>query len=387
MKKIALITYYEGNFGSILQCYATKRYLASIGCECDLLSQSREIKEESSGVLSIIYKCLRKSREIITSTAHDPTYLYRLIKYRNEKVGLTAETRQMMDDFSIRTLKPIVYSEKGLQKLGGSSKYEKYIVGSDQVWNFNNEFQSIFSLSFAPREARIALSVSIGEDHPNRKFKKQLKKVIKNFDRISVREKTAKIIIEEISDVNTVVMPDPTFIFERKDWKEEYKDKNLILYDKPYILIHFLNHPSETALKTIEKVQGTLNTQVVCIGYCYNVFFQKGWTYLDCNPMDYVAFIDNAEWVLTDSFHTTVLSINLEKDFFVFERMYMHGFPQTTRIENLLKTFHLERQFVTKGNNAQIERYDKLETKEIVATEHYRIRQYLCDEINTDLKL
>ena len=37
MKKIALITLFENNYGSILQCYATKHFVESMECKCDVL--------------------------------------------------------------------------------------------------------------------------------------------------------------------------------------------------------------------------------------------------------------------------------------------------------------------------------------------------------------
>ena len=43
MKKIGLLTQYSDNFGSILQCYATKQKLIALGFECVVISIKPEL--------------------------------------------------------------------------------------------------------------------------------------------------------------------------------------------------------------------------------------------------------------------------------------------------------------------------------------------------------
>ena len=43
MKKIGLVTFFQGNFGSILQCYATKCAIEKEGFECEILFQTDNI--------------------------------------------------------------------------------------------------------------------------------------------------------------------------------------------------------------------------------------------------------------------------------------------------------------------------------------------------------
>ena len=39
MKRIGIVTLYKDNYGSELQCYATKHYLESLGYHCDVLNE------------------------------------------------------------------------------------------------------------------------------------------------------------------------------------------------------------------------------------------------------------------------------------------------------------------------------------------------------------
>lgn len=118
---------------------------------------------------------------------------------------------------------------------------------------------------------------------------------------------------------------------------------------------------------------------VVCIGYKYDIFEKYQWSYFDCNPKEYVAYIDSAQYVCTDSFHTTLFSINLGKEFFVFDRQYIHEHPQTSRISNLLNRYELEDRLVrviTEIPSSVV----GVQT-DILYKEKIRTRNYLRDEL------
>ena len=57
--------------------------------------------------------------------------------------------------------------------------------------------------------------------------------------------------------------------------------------------------------------------------------------------------ISNANYVFTDSFHSSLFSLNLETKFVTFERQYLHGNSQSSRLEDLLKRVHMSNKFVT----------------------------------------
>lgn len=60
--------------------------------------------------------------------------------------------------------------------------------------------------------------------------------------------------------------------------------------------------------------------------------------------------------VLTDSFHGSALSINYNKQFFVFDRQYGKNQSQVSRIIDLLDTFGLQSRFVKSPLDSILER-------------------------------
>ena len=65
----------------------------------------------------------------------------------------------------------------------------------------------------------------------------------------------------------------------------------------------------------------------------------------EVSPFEWISWINNAEVVITDSFHMTVFSIMLHKNFYVVEKDGKEK-SQNNRIYNLLKLVGLEDRFL-----------------------------------------
>lgn len=76
--------------------------------------------------------------------------------------------------------------------------------------------------------------------------------------------------------------------------------------------------------------------------------------FIDGNPRDYVGLISESLCVCTDSFHTSVMSIYLEKNFCVFDRQYKHGKSQVSRINTILSHYHCEKNKINTFNSENI---------------------------------
>lgn len=366
MKKIGLVTFYDGNFGSILQCYATKRKLELDGYECEVIYTQDKENPKRCGKL-------KKLQKLIVGSVNDITYPYRWIKYRNKVGGLTDETTKRMHSFSVREIKPVLYSEKELKEIGKNSDFVAFIVGSDQVWNVSNEMSSIYRLPFTDREKRIAFAVSLGVEKANRTFREKLKQNVINFDYISTREKSGQKILEGITKVKVERIADPTLLFEKSFW--EQFSSNTSIREKIYVLVHFLNYPNKDAIQSICYLSKELNAEVVCIGYYYDVFQKMKWKYKDCTPEEYIGYIIKSKVVCTDSYHTSLFSISLRKDFYTFKRMYNHGYPQNGRIKDLLENYNLTDRYI----RYKIKEFEPIERDYdyTLNKEHMLVNQYL----------
>ena len=127
-----------------------------------------------------------------------------------------------------------------------------------------------------------------------------------------------------------------------------------------------------------------LNIDIVAIGYRYDSFNRlKRFVFMDGGPWDYVAMIDKAEYVITDSFHSSLFSINFNKRFFVFHRNYLAS-KQTSRISDLLERFGMGNRLLADIEvlkNLYLENLP-VSSRSILERERATIRDYIQKSIS-----
>lgn len=205
------------------------------------------------------------------------------------------------------------------------------ITGSDQVWNpyFGaNEYEF---LTFAPKEKRLSFAASIGVDSIPEGARWYFKKNLKNMKYISVREERAAEIVKELTGRTADVTLDPTLLLDKSDWEHIVKKPELGI-ENEYICTYFLGEVPE-AVQVFAKEKGLPV-------YALNSLDSPELYTLD--PSEFLYMIQNASYVLTDSFHAVAFSIKFNKEFFVFDRKQDGGSSMFSRIETITKRFALE---------------------------------------------
>ena len=340
MMKIGLATFFDSNYGSSLQCFATKTFLESLNVKCDVLykfvtnSKWNQIKQRFKNYTQMLF--------------HPSFFRYKL-ECRRRKRDLwcknpTEQTRMLINSFVNERIQPKIVSNSELKNKKWQQQYDYFITGSDQVWNIDTIDNDFFFLTFAYKKKRIALATSFGISVVPSYNEKKFKLLINGFDYISVREETGVDIVQKYSSARVVRIADPTLVYSDDEWRGFIKERESIA--TKYILIHFLNNPNNTALESISWLSEQQNLDIIAIGYNYDRFKTlKRLTFMDGNPLKYVSLIDCAEYILTDSFHSTLFSINFSKKFYTFHRQYLFR-PQTSRISDLLKRYNLNYRLI-----------------------------------------
>ena len=327
MIKIAFTTL-SYNYGSLLQCYATKELFEMHGAKCDYFNYFLHLPKW--------YKLISKRSQ--KNKHYDP-----------EPYFLDKKFLKLKRDFINSVILPRHYNYRTLKEL--SSYYDHFVIGSDQVWNFNQGMSFLPLLPFAKKNQCSSLSSSFGNNTlgcSNR----VLKKALKRFRFLSVREESGAKMIKKIVGRDAIVLPDPVVALTREEWRRFYSSKTSCDKMGEYVLIHFLNKPSEHSLELIKNKLAINKTKVICFFGNYGYFDGiNNIVYLDGSPFDYLSLIDNAKLVLTDSFHTAQFSIIFGKKFHIFERDYGRTIPQNDRIKELIKKFDVGDSYVDKDVN------------------------------------
>ncbi len=343
--KVALFTFFRNNFGSFLQCYSTKTVLEKNGWTCNVFEVCKE-----KGILHSFENKLRSLNKAIRINNRYSGYLGKLVanrlKRRGKAIDLSNGTHAQIDQAINEYLKPINEREKDLLKLGLDPTYSFFITGSDQVWNPSIFVPDYFFLNFAPKEKRVAFAPSIGINSIPKEYG-FIKDYIKGFNQISLREEESIDLVKTFYKGPISRVGDPAIMLSKNQWQEF--SNNGIKIKGNYFLINFLDEPSSSAIKTINEYLSKIgDVSLICIGFNFKGYkLFRNHRFLDSiGPKDYVSLILNAKEIFTDSFHTSLFSIILNKCFFCFERQYSTDKPQEIRILDLLNRFSMSTRYI-----------------------------------------
>lgn len=191
-----------------------------------------------------------------------------------------------------------------------------YFSGSDQVWNtgWNKGIIPEMYLSFAPEnKPKYAYASSFGKQKLDENDINDSKKYIKRFNKISVREESGVSILKEQYKYNNAIrIIDPTLVMPASFWRK-YAPKTRIDNKEKYILIYNLNKSKEFDNYALELEK---RTGFKLYRFCtrFDQVFRTGKSILIPEIFEFITLVDNAEIVLTDSFHATAFSMNMNTE-------------------------------------------------------------------------
>lgn len=378
MNKIAIITlngYF--NYGNRLQNYALQESLKILDNGVDSIL----IKNES--IKKVKY---RMGYRIKNNLYSSPSKIMRKIKNKielklNNKSFSESNTKrtEIFKEFTNNYINETKYGVSNNNILGNlSDRYDYFVTGSDQVWNpsYNNG-SSIYFLTFAPKEKRIAYAPSFGVSEIKPEFIDNYKKWISSMSKLSVREDDGAKIIKELTGRDAPVLVDPTLLLTKEKWLSISKEAS----NKPkgkYLLTYFLGGIPREYKKQVHDIVKRNNLEVINLGD-----IKERETY-ETGPSEFIDYINSCSLFLTDSFHGAVFSILLEKPFIVYERVGT-SLSMYSRINTLLNKFNLESRKVENIKKGQdVFHIDYSHIPPILEEERNKAFDYLKEALNIE---
>lgn len=318
--KICTITCQNAdNHGARLQCYALVRYLQKQGHDVKVIDYRPYYMRGPS----LWY------RPGISIKAWAKLFLQ--IPDRQRAV----RRHQCFDEFSKKyiPLTRIYYSIEELRK--DPPVADLYIAGSDQIWNttFPNGTDPGYYLDFGPKEVRresFAASFATTEIVPSaREF---VKKNLKRFDKITVREQSGLKILEDLGYHGTL-QDDPVFLLSAQEWDEISDGTG---EGEKYVLVYDF-YADEKIKKEALSIAREMDCKVYAICPMILPYADKNFVY--SGPESFVSLVKNAVCVVSNSFHGTVFAMIYHVPFKIVDR------PDglNTRMHDLLER-HQERE-------------------------------------------
>jgi len=311
------------NHGASLQAFALQEYLSTLGHDVEIINYK-------PNYLSQHYKFCKVSpgfqKNIVVKI------LYILAKLPSRL--LARKRKRCFDKFNTKYLKLTKRYSSNEELKADVPLADVYIVGSDQVWNpiFENGRDPAFFLDFVPaNKEKVAYAASFAVEVISTEVEDLIKPMLKNIDRISVRENSGITILQKIGIRNASVVLDPVFLLSIDEWRKLFDCKKK---KRKYILVYTFEISIEMTnfIKHVAKERG-LNIYSVNANKCN--FATR--SFQNYGPDEFLNLIHNAELVITNSFHATAFSLIFCKDFFVFERKLLNS-----RMSDLLKDLNIE---------------------------------------------
>ena len=316
MKKVLLLTLHSqnNNFGSVLQAFALQKYLRNLEFDVTVLNYQPFY---SNGATN--WKM--KVKKLITNLLFLPFYLERTKRFN--KV-LSCENL---------TDKVTTYDKLYLFAHG----YDIYMIGSDQVWNpkFLCGQDPAYYFKFVDEGIKVSYAASLGNSNHNIEELVSLGNNIADFYRVSLRENKSVKQLEGLGFQNLLYVLDPVFLLDVSDYRAMQEN----ISEKGYILAYIIEK-DEFMFKVVDKIAKALNKKVIQIGgFASKCKYDK--YPREAGPLDFLAYIDNADFVITSSFHGTAFSLIYNKQFAV-----VMPSDNTLRLENILETAGLEDRII-----------------------------------------
>lgn len=300
MKKVGIMTFHNSyNYGAVLQAFALKTTIISLGYDCDILNYQNSNQMKT-------FKILNFSRFNASTVARNfQNLLYiKSIKNRNNNY------RKFINE----KLCPYPRESVNLQKLIDlSKKYDIIICGSDQIWNLDprmNDADPVYFLDFANDFKKVSYAASFGDGTVN--LDDKYLNAIRKFDSVSVREKSGLDYLR-CNKISAQIVLDPTLLFDFEKWNCFVSDEPIIKGD--YIVYYSVNS-RKYSIDITKKVEKILGMKVINLVLHPKSQF-SGFKYsIDNSPIDFLNIIKHAKFVCTNSFHGTVFSIIFKKPFY-----------------------------------------------------------------------
>jgi hypothetical protein len=331
MKNIGLISFHRSyNCGSILQAYAMqKTLLEKYNLEPEFIDFSNVGQRE----LYKVFENNNSIKNICKNVVRLPFY--------SSLLGNNKSYEKYINKYLL--LSKVKYIK--LSELKESTfEYDLYLAGSDQIWNITiQDSDDAYFLPFVKNHKKIAYAVSQGArnivDHTSKPYK--YKKMINNFDYISVREPNGQKWLKDGFNIDSKVVLDPTLLLDQKDYKELEEGTTEQLERNKYVFIYAteLTKTQEETIRKLAKKEGLKivvwqpDTWLKKFGWLKGYVLPK-----KQNPGKYLELMKNAKYVFTASFHGVIFAAQYRKNFWVLENSGMN-FDIDDRILSLLKRF------------------------------------------------
>jgi len=339
--KIGILTYHRAeNYGALLQAYALRTYLQSLGHDVSFVDYWPEYHKD-------YFRILPRKRMIYGRLKSKAASLYYGLVWCLPRMKRKRVLESFMRNFLSLSDCPQYTTGKDY-----CSEFEVVIYGSDQIWR-RQELPGHKGVDYwyygsdNIKARKIAYAASMGANKPSKEELSELLPLLTNFELLTVRETSLKNYLKSFN-IDAKLVVDPVFLLRSDQWRELSERSSAAFTPQKYILFYnLLNNPASS--KFAETLGEKTGLPIIEITKRYG-FHYLGSRYLhSVSVPQFVRLIDKASYVVSNSFHGVAMSIILGKQF------YAVGMgKKADRVKSLLEVFGIQDRCFEASDQADI---------------------------------
>lgn len=232
-----------------------------------------------------------------------------------------------------------------------------FVCGSDTIFcpdefGFDDGYYANYDVM---KKHSVSYAASFGDPHFSEETYNVLNKRIQNFKALGIRENQMISYLKEHASCPVQRVIDPTLLIEADDYEDiigesQERDKYLLLYSRRYspcTEAYAERLAAENGWKIVEISLRAVNAEKG-----HKMAYEAG-------VEEFLALVRNAEYVVTNSFHGMIFSVQFRRPFVIFSREQCDN-----KIEELLQLFGLPDRMVITGEEQFVEiDYDAVHRK------------------------
>ena len=364
--KIGILTFWwsNDNYGQLLQCYALQKYLRDMGHEAFLIRYNYQNDVKKS---PLVIKCFK---------ALNPVKLCRYFASKKHSADVLAEQQKNdrhFDGFREKYIVSSDFYDSYAALKNNPPEADAYIVGSDQVWNYwyanvkryKNPLHAYFLDFGSDGTKRLSYAASWGVTKLPEDFVQAAKPLLAKFNYLGVREESGVDLCRQCGREDAEWVCDPTLLLSAETYRNLYAENTIRKPEKNYILLYMLNNTCDFDIQSVYDFAAGRQLDVVYV--TGNGVIDSRKKYFATIP-EWLYLVDNAEYVITNSFHCGVFSTIFHKSFGIVPLSgKLTG--MNARFESLFELRGTGKRFVTDEDFSALDR--KYKTKSVGISENF----------------
>ncbi len=251
------------------------------------------------------------------------------------------------------------YTSKNFDEIIQKEHLDGFVCGSDTIFCIDefNGFDNGYYANYEVMKGKsVAYAASFGDAHFDVSSYEILNQRLKNFKAISLREEKMLTYIKKKVDIPVERTIDPTILINAEEYQPIIADR---IEEDAYLLLYTRRYDPEIE-KYAEKLAKKYGWKIVEISLrATNV--KKGRRMLyKAGVEEFLSLVKYADYVVTNSFHGLMFSVQFRKNFVVFSRE-----SGNSKIYEAIDLFGLRKNLLTKciENQIVINDYDAIHKK------------------------